>query len=114
LKLRPEEPQQRRFIGDRAVPQILGGFAGPLKLGTMNQGLTHFILDDHWANHFARLAAQQGGGAMTVKRLRALIDQPLLADAWRARRNPADKPARQVRVRDDPRAPDHQLNRLPR
>ena len=56
--------------------QILGGFAGPLKLGTMNQGLTHFILDDHWANHFARLAAQQGGGAMTVKRLRALIDQP--------------------------------------
>jgi hypothetical protein len=42
----------------------------------MNQGLTHFILDDHWANHFARLAAQQGGGAMTVKRLRALIDQP--------------------------------------
>ncbi len=71
-----EEPQQRRFIEDRAVRQILGGFAGPLKLGTMNQGLTHFILDDHWANHFARLAAQQGGGAMTVKRLRALIDQP--------------------------------------
>jgi hypothetical protein len=71
-----EEPQQRRFIEDRAVRQILGRFAGPLKLGTMNQGLTHFILDDHWANHFARLAAQQGGGAMTVKRLRALIDQP--------------------------------------
>jgi hypothetical protein len=71
-----EETQQRRFIEDRAVRQILGGFAGPLKLGTMNQGLTHFILDDHWANHFARLAAQQGGGAMTVKRLRALIDQP--------------------------------------
>lgn len=71
-----EEPQQRRFIEDRSVRQILGGFAGPLKLGTMNQGQTHFILDDHWANHFARLAAQQGGGAMTVKRLRALIDQP--------------------------------------
>ena len=71
-----EETQQRRFIEDRAIRQILGGFAGPLKLGTMNQGLTHFILDDHWANHFARLAAQQGGGAMTVKRLRALIDQP--------------------------------------
>jgi hypothetical protein len=71
-----EETQQRRFIEDRAVRQILGGFAGPLKLGTMNQGLTHFILDDHWANHFARLAAQQGGGDMTVKRLRALIDQP--------------------------------------
>ena len=71
-----EEPQQRRFIEDRSIRQILGGFAGPLKLGTMNQGLTHFILDDHWANHFARLAAQQGGGPMTVKRLRALIDQP--------------------------------------
>lgn len=71
-----EEPQQRRFIEDRAVRQILGGFAGPLKLGTMNQGLTHFILDDHWANHFTRLSAKQGGGAMTVKRLRALIDQP--------------------------------------
>lgn len=76
IELAAEEPQQRRFIEDRSVRQILGGFAGPLKLGTMNQGLTHFILDDHWANHFARLAAQQGGGAMTVKRLRALIDQP--------------------------------------
>jgi len=76
IELAAEEPQQRRFIGDRAVRQILGGFAGPLKVGTMNQGLTHFILDDHWANHFARLAAQQGGGAMTVKRMRALIDQP--------------------------------------
>jgi hypothetical protein len=71
-----EEPQQRRFIEDRSVRQILGGFAGPLKLGTMNQGQTHFILDDHWANHFTRLAAQQGGGPMTVKRLRELIDQP--------------------------------------
>jgi hypothetical protein len=30
----------------------------------------------------------------------------VLADAWRARRHPADKPARQCRVRDDPRAPD--------
>jgi hypothetical protein len=76
IELAAEEPQQRRFIEDRSVRQILGGFAGPLKLGTMNQGLTHFILDDYWANHFARLAAQQGGGAMTVKRLRALIDQP--------------------------------------
>jgi hypothetical protein len=55
-----EEPQQRRFIEDRSVRQILGGFAGPLKLGTLNQGQTHFILDDHWANHFTRLAAQQG------------------------------------------------------
>jgi hypothetical protein len=71
-----EEPQQRRFIEDRSVRQILGGFAGPLKLGTMNQGQTHFILDDHWANHLTRLAAQQGGGPMTVKRLRELIDQP--------------------------------------
>jgi hypothetical protein len=71
-----EEPQQRRFIEDRAIRQILGGFAGPLKLGTMNQGLTHFILDDHWANHFTRLVGQQGGGAMTVKRLRELINQP--------------------------------------
>ena len=71
-----EEPQQRRFIEDRAIRQILGGFAGPLKLGTMNQGLTHFILDDHWASHFARLHAQQGGGPMTVRRLRELINQP--------------------------------------
>jgi hypothetical protein len=76
IEMAAEEPQQRRYIEDRSVRQILGGFAGPLKLGTMNQGLTHFILDDYWANHFARLAAQQGGGAMTVKRLRVLIDQP--------------------------------------
>jgi hypothetical protein len=30
----------------------------------------------------------------------------VLADAWRARRDPADQPARQLRVRDAPRAPD--------
>ena len=30
----------------------------------------------------------------------------VLADAWRARRDPADQPARQGRVRDDPRASD--------
>jgi hypothetical protein len=69
-----EEPQQRHFIEERALRQVLGGIAGPLKLGTMTQ--THFVLDDHWAMHFARLHAQQGGGPMTIKRLRALIDQP--------------------------------------
>jgi hypothetical protein len=69
-----EETGQRRFIEDRAIRQILGGIAGPLKLGTMGQ--THFVLDDHWAQHFSRLHTQQGGGPMTVKRLRALIDQP--------------------------------------
>jgi hypothetical protein len=69
-----EEPQQRRFIEDRALRQILGGIAGPVKLGTMGQ--THFVLDDHWAAHFTRLHAQQGGGPMTVKRLRASFDHP--------------------------------------
>ncbi len=69
-----EEPDQRRFIEDKAMRRILGAIAGPLQLGRM--GDTHFVLDDHWAQHFDRSLSQQAGEPVTVKRLRELIDTP--------------------------------------
>ena len=66
---------QRIFVEDRAVRQALAALAVPLRLGRASQ--THFLLSSHWAEHFARMHAQAGGGeALTVARLRAWIDEP--------------------------------------
>jgi hypothetical protein len=68
------EPQQRLFIENPSIRRTLAGIAGPLKLGTMSQ--THFVLSPQWADHFARMHFQAGGGPTTVARLREWIDQP--------------------------------------
>ncbi|TDH61146.1 phage resistance protein [Dankookia rubra] len=70
-----QQPEQRLHIEERADRQHLAALAGPLKLGTMGQ--THFVLSNHWAEHFARMHAQAGGGGpLTVARLRSWMDQP--------------------------------------
>lgn len=58
-----DQPQRRE------VRQI----ANPLKLGEMHE--THFLLGQHWKNHFLRKEAEHGG-PMTVAKLRAWIDEP--------------------------------------
>jgi hypothetical protein len=69
------ETDQRIFVADRAVRQILAGIAGPLMLGNSSQ--THFMLSSHWAQHFARLHARSGAGEpLTVGRLRSWLDEP--------------------------------------
>lgn len=67
-------PDQRMFVEDRSMRQILSGVAVPLKLGEASQ--THFLLTPYWAEHFARLHAQNGGGLLTAGQLRAWIDAP--------------------------------------
>ena len=49
--------------------------ANPLLLGDMGVDATHFVLGQHWKNHFMRKAAETGG-AITVKLLRNWIDDP--------------------------------------
>ena len=69
---------QRHLITDLATRKLLSLIAAPLKLGTM--AATHFTLDSHWADHFARLHAQaelvQSGQPSTVQQLKAWIDVP--------------------------------------
>jgi hypothetical protein len=47
--------------------------AVPLRLGEM--GETHFVLGQHWQQHFIRKAAEDGG-AVTVSKLRQWTDEP--------------------------------------
>jgi hypothetical protein len=69
------QPDQRIFVEDRSVRQILAALAVPLQLGTASQ--THFLLSSHWAEHFARMHAQTGAsGPLTVAQLRAWIEEP--------------------------------------
>src|SRR5271157_2912506 len=44
-------------------------------LGEMGVDATHFVLGQHWKNHFIRKAAETGG-TMTVGQLRRWIDDP--------------------------------------
>jgi hypothetical protein len=48
--------------------------AVPLRLGDM--GETHFVLRDDWQSHFLRKQAKEGTTGLTVRGLRAWIDQP--------------------------------------
>lgn len=78
-KLQPDieralaDPEGRVFIADKTIRDSMRAIANPLKLGEM--GETHFVLSRHWRSHFAQKHAQQGG-AMTVKSLRAWMDEP--------------------------------------
>ncbi|MGO9328499.1 MAG: phage resistance protein [Steroidobacteraceae bacterium] len=70
-----QQPDQRLFVEDHSVRRTLAALAGPLKLGTMGQN--HFVLSNHWADHFARMHARDGaGGPLTVSQLRKWIDEP--------------------------------------
>ena len=48
--------------------------AVPLRLGDM--GETHFVWRDDWQSHFLRKQAEAGAASLTVRSLRAWIDQP--------------------------------------
>ena len=70
-----QQLDQRLFVEDHSVRRILAALASPLKLGTMGQN--HFVLSNHWADHFARMHARDGaGGPLTVGLLRKWIDEP--------------------------------------
>ena len=50
-----------RFPVDKALRPLVRSIANPLKLGEMGLDATHFVLGQHWKNHFTRKAAETGG-----------------------------------------------------
>jgi hypothetical protein len=73
--LRAAQQSDQRILVDRAERPFLAAFAVPLQLGSASQ--THFMLSSHWADHFARMHAQEGGTeSLTVGRLRVWLDKP--------------------------------------
>jgi hypothetical protein len=59
---------------DRALRDEVRRIAVPLRLGDM--GETHFVLRDEWKSRFLRKKAEEGVSSITVRRLRAWLDQP--------------------------------------
>jgi hypothetical protein len=64
-----------RFPVDRALRSLVRSIANPLKLGEMGLDATHFVLGQHWKNHFTKRAAESGG-SIDVRQLRNWIDEP--------------------------------------
>src|SRR5262249_26319628 len=60
---------------DRPLRPLVRQIANPLLLGEMGADATHFVLGQHWKNHFNRKAAQTGS-ALTVSQLRQWLDDP--------------------------------------
>ena len=67
-----QESDGRHHV-DRALRREMRQVAVPLKLGEM--GETHFILGQHWRQHFLR-KEHEHGGPLTVGRLRGWLDEP--------------------------------------
>jgi hypothetical protein len=64
-----------RVEADRPLCPLVRQIANPLLLGEMGSDATHFVLGQHWKNHFTRKAAQTGS-ALTVAQLRQWLDDP--------------------------------------
>jgi len=71
---RAVESEEPRIPIDRNYRDVMRGIAMPLELGDM--GETHFVLGRRWVERFDREAASDGGGAITVGRLREWMDRP--------------------------------------
>lgn len=69
-----ETPDGRVLVADKAIRALVRSIANPLQLGDM--GETHFVLGSTWRSHFTQMHAREGGGALTVGRLRAYTDLP--------------------------------------
>jgi len=70
---RATQVEDGRIEVDKPLRPWLRAIANPLLLGEMHE--THFVLGQHWKNHFNRKAAE-AGGAVTVGQLRKWTDEP--------------------------------------
>jgi len=64
-----------RLAIDKTRRPLVRQIAGPLMLGEMGVDATHFVLGQHWKNHFGRKTAETGSG-MSVGQLRKWMDDP--------------------------------------
>ena len=69
-----ETPGQRGLVQDAATRRLVRAVVNPSKLGQM--GETHLLVEPHWQARFAQSHARDGGGPITVAKLRQWIDAP--------------------------------------
>jgi hypothetical protein len=60
---------------DKPLRPLLRHIANPLRLGEMGYDATHFVLGQHWKNHFTKKAAETGR-TIDVSQLRTWMDEP--------------------------------------
>jgi len=69
-----ESPGQRGLVQDAATRKLVRAVVNPCKLGQM--GETHLLIEPHWQSSFSQSHAKEGGGTITVAKLRQWIDSP--------------------------------------
>ena len=69
------QTEDGRVAIDKPLRPLLRHIANPLQLGEMGYDATHFVLGQHWKNHFTRKAAETGG-TIDVSQLRTWMDEP--------------------------------------
>ena len=69
-----ESPGGRTLVDDAAMRRLLRAVVGPARIGQM--GEHPLLVEPHWLSHFNRCLARDGGGPVTVGRLRQWIDSP--------------------------------------
>jgi hypothetical protein len=69
-----EAPGQRGLVQDTATRRLVRAVVNPCQLGQM--GETHLLIEPHWQSRFSQSHARDGGGVITVAKLRQWIDTP--------------------------------------
>ncbi|CAG9172600.1 hypothetical protein LMG23992_02277 [Cupriavidus laharis] len=69
-----EAPGQRGLVQDASIRKLVRAVVNPCKLGQMSE--THLLIEPHWQSRFSQCHARDGGGPITVARLRQWIDTP--------------------------------------
>ena len=69
-----EAPGHRGLVQDSATRRLVRSVINPCHLGQM--GETHLLIEPHWPSRFSQSHAADGGGVITVAKLRSWIDTP--------------------------------------
>lgn len=69
-----ESPGQRGLVQDTSTRKLVRAVVNPCQLGQM--GETHLLIEPHWQSRFGQSHAREGGGPITVAKLRRWIDTP--------------------------------------
>lgn len=69
-----EAPGQRGLVQDASTRKVVRAVVNPSQIGQM--GETHLLIEPHWQARFAQSHAREGGGVITVGKLRQWIDSP--------------------------------------
>ena len=69
-----EASGHRGLVQDASTRKLVRAVVNPCQLGQM--GETHLLIEPHWPSRFSQSHARDGGGLITVARLRQWIDTP--------------------------------------